>query len=226
MPVPTDPAKQIRWIEKQNRAEIFQIAHRIRFLLHSGKLLIIEGHAWPEDFGPPDTVIDLTRKASWKEETRRRALEVFDYYGWLDRILAALNGFFVKGDEASVAKVLTDFEAIEIGYPTLIRKKGVYIDKSRVASPIILPKVDDFRDLLLWVAEQRGVPLFKTKLFHWGRNWCLSVGDIEKARADYGSIHEATGGEFSPELPGADPDDFRIYVPRVSRAPGAAASAT
>ena len=209
---PDNPGQQIRWVEAQNTAEIYQKAHRARFVRYPGKTLIIEGHHWPAIFGEPDKVIDLTRSGDWFDEVKEKAFAAFDAVGFFDRIVAALLGIGIKGDELKLEKIRKGFE--KIPEEALRVSLPLYKHIKRVGTPsstVVLPKRDNYKDLLLWIQSKRGAGPFEAKLPHWGHTWCRAVGDMKTAAAFYEEISKAaTTSGIDLLLPGTG--DFRSGV--------------
>jgi len=196
---PDDPGQQIRWIEAQNTAEIYQKAHRARFVRYPGKTLIIEGHHWPTIFGKPDKVIDLTRSGDSTARATEIALEIFDVTGFFDKTVAALFGIGVKGDEARIKSVREFFDGI-FKCPPLSKEKAkksypllysLYIKVGTTSEPpIILPKRNSYQNLLLSLRDKTGDKPFQVRLPLWKNAWTGATGSIVSAQAFYQELSD------------------------------------
>lgn len=196
---PDDPGQQIKWIEEQNTAEIYQKAHRARFARHPGKTLIIEGYNWPKVFRKSDEVIDLTRSGDSTARATEIAIEIIREVDFFDKTLAALFGIGVKGDESKIKLIRESFEGIfkllppieeksMKSYPLLYR---LYIRVDTTSDrPTILPNRNSYLNLLLSLQDKTGAKPFGVKLPLWRNAGTGASGNIELAKKFYRELSE------------------------------------
>lgn len=201
---PDDFQQQVQWVQHQNESELYQCAHRARFVRNPGRTLIVMGHYWPEHLlGKPDLVVD--KRQNQHSENPKRALErallAYDALGFFTKEVAAWVGIGMKRDEEKVRQTrealktfiaeIQDFQLAgdegscgSGGYPSFIY--NIYI---KLGTPewdqLLLSSHHQFWSKLLAEMERQrpGAGRLSVRLPCWGnRNFTHALGTIEAVR--------------------------------------------
>jgi hypothetical protein len=100
-----DPARQVRWQQQQNEGELYQCAHRARFIRHPGRTLVVMGHFWPKHLlGAPDLIIDGRRNQHSEnpKQAAERIASILDVFGFVTKEVASWVGVGARKDAEKV----------------------------------------------------------------------------------------------------------------------------
>jgi len=208
---PGDVKQQLRWVQQQNDAELYQKVHRIRMVRHPGKTVIVEGHRWPPILGRPDKVIDLTRSPESSLTYLELALPVFDALGFFDLQIAALVGIATTKTASKIAEVRAALEPVLAAAVHTSEEHGkVYHPLLKLLIKVDTPEVrifstrNQYKFLLSGIRSWTGADFFEVKLPAWGHSWSYGIGSITKAEDFYRGLSEIAakaGLDMKPYLP-------------------------
>jgi hypothetical protein len=212
---PDDHSQQRRWMKEQNEAELYQSAHRARFVRNPGRTLIVMGHYWPfELLGRPDMVEDRRRKGGKSEEALERALTLYDALGFFTKELAALVGIGMEKDRPkletiqegvfNMMKGLNDLGRLRAYH--LLYRLYIRVDKP---TPLLYSSPNFWTTLLAAIREKRGgTGTLSVGLTHWGLAWSHGVGAVDAARTWQEELSRAAR-ELGREVPEFKDDCWR-----------------
>lgn len=207
---PDDLSRQLRWIDEQNTAELYQKVHRARFVRHPGKTLIVEGHHWPPILGEPVQIIDLTRSSDSFVEAFERVCAAYKTLGFFDKLIAAVLRIGIKGEESKIQNIREKVEEIfqKIGKSDLGAYRPLYkFYKSLYtlpSSPIFLSGRNLWANLLSLSLNEMGSGMFRINLRDW-HAWTNAVGDMKAAGEFYAELSRAAVAfEVALAVPGSE----------------------
>jgi hypothetical protein len=212
-------------MQQQNDAELYQCAHRARFVRNLGRTLIVVGQYWPTHLlGNPDVTIDKRRNGDSSRAALDRALGFYDQAGFFTKETAALFGVGAKRDAEKINALRESFlsgmnSMLNAGkeVPDSLREIVERVKEASQDAPLLFTDKNWWTNLLQQMRRHRpGIGELSVKLADWGKTWSKGLGSVEAAQRFYGELR-MTAAQIGVETSSFDEKQWRQDRPDEGR---------
>jgi hypothetical protein len=196
---PEDPEQQAEWIRGQSESELYQCAHRGRFVRNPGRALIVMGQSWPDHLlGWPDQTFDRRRNGSPHGASERineaadRAIPFLDKLGFFTKEVSAWIGIGQADRREKVSQAREALKELRLDLERsglsqvyqLLYSILIGVDTPELDNLVLFGRRNSWTELLEELERRRpGVGRLSVKLPNWGnRNWTYALGTVPAAR--------------------------------------------